>query len=236
MPDRKTVNVPFDSDDPAEQELWAGLQELPREAPSAEMRRAFYRELERKNTLPWTSRIGEWLGINGNTGWLTAAACLLVGVGVGLLLNRSAQDEPMRLDVLEQNIALLNRELILDRLQDTSPSTRLRGVIDAGGVVQEDVEVVRALLMRATEDRVYSVRSAAIDTLGPKLNTAAVGSELMNLLESSESPLVQLALVDMVLRNGGHDQLQQLLQLADSEQLHPDLIRHVNNSIGSETI
>ncbi len=236
MSERKTFNLPFDSEDPAEQKLWAALEEMPREAPSADMRRAFYRELDRANATSWTARLRGWLGISSNTGWLTVAACVLLGVGMGQILNKTGSAEPMRLAVLEQNVALLNRELILDRLQDATAGKRLRGVIDAGSVVQDDAEITRALLMRATEDRVYSVRSAAIDALGPRLNSTAVGNELMNLLENSESPLVQLALVDLVLRNGSDAQLERLLQLANKRRLHPDLIRHVNNSLGSESI
>jgi len=236
MSDRKTVNLPFDSEDPAEQKLWAALGEMPRMAPSADLRRGFYRELDRASTTNRTERLRGWLGISGNAGWLTAAACVLLGVGMGQVLNKTGSVEPSRLAVLEQNVALLNRELILDRLQDASAGTRLRGVIDAGSVVQDDVEITRALLMRATEDRVYSVRSAAIEVLGPTLNSTAVGNELMNLLENAESPLVQLALVDLVLRNGSDAQLEHLLQIANKELLHPDLIRHVNNSLGSESI
>ena len=131
---------------------------------------------------------------------------------------------------------MLNRELILDRLEDATAGKRLRGVIDAAYVVQDDAEIARALLMRATEDRVASVRTAAIDALGPSLNSAEVGDELMKLLETAESPLVQLALVDLVLRNGSNAQLQQLMQLANTGRLHPDLIKHVKNSFGSESV
>ena len=58
----------------------------------------------------------------------------------------------------------------------------------------------------------------------------------MNLLSHAESPIVQLALVDLVLRNGSNEQLEQLLKLANENILHPDLVRHVNKSLGSETI
>ena len=236
MSDRKTFNVDFDSDDPGEQKLWAALEELPREAPSANMRRSFYRELDRVNSAGWAERLGGWLGINGNAGWVTVAACVLVGIGMGQSFDNTDSEEPMRLEVLEQNVALLNRELILDRLEDATAGRRLRGVIDASNVVQDDAEITRALLVRATEDSVYSVRSAAIDALGPRMNSAAVGNELMMLLENAESPLVQLALVDLVLRNGNDAQLQQLLQLSDKGRLHPDLTKHVNNYLGSESI
>ena len=130
----------------------------------------------------------------------------------------------------------LNWQLILDRLEDAPAGKRLRGVIDAASVVQDDAEIARAVLLRATEDRVYSIRSAAIDTLGPSLSSTAVGNELMNLLDTAESPIVQLALVDLVLRNGSGPQLERLRQLANAGRLHADLIQHVRNSLGSETI
>ena len=58
----------------------------------------------------------------------------------------------------------------------------------------------------------------------------------MNLLANVESPLVQLSLVDVVLRNGSNDQLEQLRALASDDQLHPDVVRHVNNSLGDLSI
>ena len=236
MSENKITNVPFETENPAEQKLWAALGDMPREVPSANMRRDFYRELDRASETRWPERLRLWLGLNSNAGWLTAAACVLLGIGMGQMLTDSESGEPARLAMLEENVALLNRQLILDRLEDATAGKRLRGVIDAAYVVQDDAEIARALLLRATQDRVQSVRSAAIDALGPRLNSAAVGNELMTLLVDAESPLVQLALVDLVLRNGSNAQLELLLDLANRGQLHPDLIRHVKNSLGSESV
>lgn len=236
MSDRKDCDLPFDSDDAKEQKLWRALKNLPREEPSPEMRRSFYRELDQRSSSGFAERLRGWLGLAGNAGWLTAAACVLVGIGIGQSLDSSESTEPSRLTALEQNVAMLNRELILDRLEDATAGKRLRGVIDASYVVQNDPEIARALLIRATQDRVDSVRTAAIDALGPSMTSAEVGNELMKLLEKAESPLVQLALVDLVLRNGSNAQLQQLLQLANAGRLHPDLIKHVKNSFGSESV
>jgi hypothetical protein len=232
----KTIKPPFDGEDPAAQELWAVLGTMPREVPTDNLRRNFYRELGRTGAQGFTERLRGWLGIGSNAGWVTAAACMLVGIGVGQMLPANPVVGPERLALLEQNVALLNRELILDRLGSAAAGKRLRGVVDAGYVVQDDAEIAHALLVRATEDRVHSVRSAAIDALAPRLSTNAVGNELMKLLENAESPLVQLALVDLVLRNGNAAQLERLLWLADTGALHADLIRHVEKSLGRESV
>ena len=136
MSERKTFNLPFDSEDPAEQKLWAMLEEMPRETPSSEMRRSFYHALDHANVTSWAARLQGWLGINSSAGWLTAAACVLVGVGLGQAFHKTDSVERNRLELLEQNVALLNRELILDRMQDATAGQRLRGVIDASSVVR----------------------------------------------------------------------------------------------------
>ena len=236
MSERETNSVTFDSEDASEQRLWNDLRNLPRGEPSAGLRQNFYSKLDRAGREGPAVRIGRWLGLSGGPGWLTAAACVLFGLGLGQTLNLSASADSTRLLALEQNVAMLSRELILDRLQDATPSQRLRGVIDAGSFVEGDTEIARALLARATGDNVLSVRSAAIDALGPRLTSTEVGDELMKLLEDAESPLIQLALVDLVLRNGSESQLQQLLLLASRGRLHPDLAKHVQNSMGSESV
>ena len=236
MPDKKSTSVPFESSDPAEQRLWASLGDLPRSDPSADMRRSFYHRLEQASARRWSVRVREWLGMRSNAGWVTATACLLIGFGAAHLTSPENANDQDRLAALENNVNLLNRELILDRLQDEAAGTRLAGVYDAEYVVQDDIQVAQALLQRAATDSSSSVRSAAIDALAPQLNSDTVGGELMALLENAESPIVQLALVNLVLRNGTTAQLERLQRLAIDERLHPDLVLHVQKSLRSETI
>ena len=107
---------------------------------------------------------------------------MIAGIAVGVLL-RNGEVERTELTDLQAQVTELNRNLILDRLENVSASKRLLGVLDAAGVAQQDAEITRALLSRAVDDRVYSVRAAAIDAIGSRMNTPAVGEELMGLLE-----------------------------------------------------
>lgn len=236
MTEHKDRTLPFESSEASEQQLWQALGDLPQSEPSAHLRRGFYEQLEKAGSNSFGARIRGWLGLSNNTGWATAAACLLMGFVFAQLSVDSDTMQPDRLAALEENMAQLNRELVLDRLQDDAAGTRLLGIHNASGLVQNDPEIAQALLVRATEDRSPSVRSAAIDALGSQLNSSTVGDELMRLLESAESPIVQLALVDLVLRNGSQQQLGQLLDMSNDERLHPDLVRHVRKSLGRESI
>ena len=236
MTEQKDKSLPFESSEASEQQLWQALGDLPQTEPSTNLRQGFYEQLENAGSNSLGAKIRGWLGLRNNTGWATAAACLLMGFAFAQLSVDNDRVQPDRLAALEENMAQLNRELVLNRLQDDAPGTRLLGIHNASDLVQNDPEIAQALLVRATEDRSGSVRSAAIDALGPQLGSASVGDELMSLLESAESPIVQLALVDLVLRNGNQQQLGQLLEMSDNERLHPDLVRHVRKSLGRESI
>jgi len=239
MSNEKTTNLPFDGETPEESQLWNALGDFPDEEPSPQLRQDFYRNLEKASRPSIATQLRGLLGFSGNMGWLTATACVLVGLGAGQLVGSPASEgdyADTRLAALEENVSMLNRNLILDRLENDTASKRLRGVMDAAALVGSDDEITTALLMRATEDRVRSVRTAAISALGPQMATPAIGSQLMELLQSAESPLVQLALADLVLRNGSNQQISELQKLADDGLLHPDIAKHVSTSLEGELI
>jgi hypothetical protein len=234
MSDKRKSGVPFESEDAAEQQLWSELGNLPQEAPSQQLRRRFYDELEHADRR--MHRRSRWLGWITAPGLAVAMGCLFVGVMVGLLLRSQPAANHGELAQLQQQVAILNRNLVLDRLENDSASKRLLGVIEASDLAEHDPEIRRALLERAVDDRVHSVRSAAIDAIGPRVGSPAVGDELMASLEKAESPLVQLALADLVLRYGNPMQMEQLLQLSERGRLHPDVAQHVKSSVSRNRV
>lgn len=231
--DKESRGVPFVSEDDDEQRLWSDLEHVSQAEPPPRLRRKFYGELDRLGRATPFDRWRAAFGLMGQRGALTALGCVLVGVLTGMVLGTVDSDSVDRAEIvdLQQQVTQLNRNLIMDRLENVSASKRLLGVIDAAGVAEHDSEVARALLTTAVDDRVYSVRAAAIDAIGPQLNRPAVGDELMALLEKTDSPLVQLALVDLVLRHGNSQQLDQLVKLSERGGLHPDLVQHVKSAI-----
>jgi hypothetical protein len=234
MPENQHPGVPPEFENAAEHALWTALGKVEAAEPSPRLRQSFYRRLEQASRRTWHEKLRDTLGFRGNAGWLTAMACLLAGLGIGQLTG-GGDDAGARLAALEQNVTMLNRRLILDRLESDTPGKRLRGVLDAAYVAGDDAEIAHALLARATGDRVPSVRSAAIDALGSRIDAPAVGRQVMDLLRQADSPIVQFALVDLVLRYGNDEQIGQLLTLADDGRLHPDLKRHVFTALKRDT-
>ena len=234
MSDKRKSGVPFESDDSAEQQLWSELENLPQEAPTQRLRRRFYDELEHADRrLHSRRRLFGWITAPGLA---AAMGCLFVGVMVGLLLRSPPAANRTELADLRQQVAILNRNLVLDRLENDSASKRLLGVIEASNLAEHDPEVRRALLERAVDDRVHSVRSAAIDAIGPRVGSPAVGDELMASLEKAQSPLVQLALADLVLRYGNPKQVEELLRLSERGLLNADVAQHVKSSVSRNRV
>lgn len=230
MPDKHPSQLPFDAASPSEDALWSALAELPLEEPDAGVRRRFHRELDSASRRTPAERLRRLLGLSGNPGWATAAACLLAGMLAGYAIGGG---DETRLAALENDVAALNRSLVLDRINNAEPGKRLQGIIDAAYLAEDDSAITAALLERASADRVASIRSAAIDALGPRMGSPDVSAQLMDLLDEADSPLVQLALVDLVLRHGDASQLEQLQ--ARSGLLHPDLQRYIDKSLGRES-
>jgi hypothetical protein len=234
MSDKRKSGVPFESDDAAQQQLWSELENLPQEAPTQRLRRRFYDELEHADRrLHRRRRLFGWITAPGLA---AAMGCLFVGVLVGLLLRSPPAANRTELADLQQQVAILNRNLVLDRLENDSASKRLLGVIEASNLAEHDPEVRRALLERAVDDRVHSVRSAAIDAIGPRVGSPAVGDELMASLEKAQSPLVQLALADLVLRYGNPKQVEELLRLSERGLLNADVAQHVKSSVSRNRV
>ena len=233
MPDRYRSQLPYEGEMPGQDAIWDALAEQPLEEPAATVRRRFHRELNRAEQLSFVARLRDLFGFSGKLGWATAAACLIVGLFAGRAIDGSNGQD--RLAALEDNVEALNRNLILDRINNAEPGKRLQGIMDAAYLVQDDPQITAALLERASDDRLASIRSAAIDALAPRMSTPDVGRQLMTLLANAESPLVQFALVDLVLRYGDEAQLDELHELASTDRLHPELVRYIDQSLGRES-
>ena len=115
MSDRKNPSLPFESSDAAEQKLWQALGDLPQAEPGANLRRSFYNELEKANSLSWGGRIRAWLGLSTNAGWVTATACLLIGLACATPFPTEGLREGMTVAELPSPISAHRRPL--DRLR-----------------------------------------------------------------------------------------------------------------------
>jgi len=194
--------------------LWAKLGTLPEEKPGKEVRVRFYDMLEAYQE--GAKRQGNLSGglvsaINDLVAkfWprepivqmAVALALLIVGVVGGGRLG-SPGEEQMELSSLRSEVQMMGRLLTVSLLNQQSASERLRGVSWTNQIDQADPQVVSALVKALKYDSNVNVRLAAVDALGKFVGDPNVQDEVVGALPGQDSPLVQIALIDLLVQEG----------------------------------
>ncbi|MEN7343422.1 MAG: HEAT repeat domain-containing protein [Pseudomonadota bacterium] len=218
-------------------DLWDQLDQLPRQRASGDLRRRVMMAVHEAHDAKQARR--GWLTFLGlpqaKAGFAMAASCVL-GLLIGAGLS-DVKDEKVdtRVAELELRMDAMGRELLISRLDAASPSDRLAAVLAAAEYDGSDQTVSAALLARAVNDPVSSVRAAAISSLGSGVNRQPVADELLRLLQQYDSPTVQLAIIDALLRHGDAAVVDALKERAAQQELHPALVDYVTQTTARTT-
>ncbi len=226
-------------------DLWGALGRLGEQLPGPGLRTRFYaalgeagggtspRRRDRSNWRAWLdSPRPACAALVPRLAWAAAAlaAGTLLGFGLG---RRGAESGEMY--ALRREVASLNQMVTLSMLQLDSASERLRAVSLARGAAESDQRIADALLETVMRDPNVNVRLAALDALDALADRPAVAAELLAALPGQPSPLVQIALVDLLLEAGGPTTRQALTALADEERLDPAVRGHLRRRLEQRT-
>jgi anti-sigma factor RsiW len=154
------------------------------------------------------SRSG-WAVINGwFERWLPAQPAVQFAIGVmllagGVALGRLAvTSEPTvqttDINDLRSELRDMRQMVALSLMQQQSATERLRGVSWTRQIDQPDAQVETALLDALMHDANVNVRLAAIDALKRFGQSKVVRDGTVRALEQADSPLVQVALIDLM--------------------------------------
>lgn len=143
-----------------------------------------------------------------------AAAVLLVmaGVAIGNWINNNQQQEK-ELAELKQQVDE-NRRVMMAMLENQqSASQRMTGLSVAYEMDKPDDEIVRVLVKTMNEDPNTNVRLAAMDALGKFSSEAAVRNALIKSLSTQKDPIVQIALIQLLVKMKETGVVKQLEQM-----------------------
>ncbi len=178
--------------------LWQSLDLLPLEEPSGQVRDRFYEMLgayrqglasaEPRKAVPW---------------WQLAAAVALlaVGLGIGYVVRGNeafSGQAPAEVSQLREEVANMRQLVALSLMQQQSASDRLRGVTWAYQAEPSDREILEALVTAANHDTNVNVRLAAVDALRRFSASPETRRAVVDALPSQNTPLVQVALIDLL--------------------------------------
>jgi hypothetical protein len=153
--------------------------------------------------------------------WTYSVLLIIVGLGIGYLGHRPAArsgGDGQELEALATQVHEMKEMVLLSLLENPSASERIRGVSYTSEITKVNKKVVDALLSTLNNDANTNVRLMTLEALTHYANDVSVREGLIQSILQQDSPLVQAALADAMLRlqeKGAVMPLKQLLQQKD---------------------
>lgn len=213
--------------------IWKKLAQLPVEQPSTELRMRFEAMLHAYQTgrSDRTSQTFErshpaagwsfwnWLRTPvGAVAW--SAALLVIGLFAGTEFS-GIHSQSSEIALLQSELTNTRQLVVLSMLQQQSASERLQGVSWSQGADKLDPQVTTALLHTLRYDGSVDVRLAALSALSKHASQPQVRTGVLDALQTQQSPLVQVALIDQLLEWRSPEAAKQLRTFEQTPDLNP---------------
>ena len=153
----------------------------------------------------------------GSNKWMmriaASVALLILGGAIGMLITKNWQNQ-QELAALRNEMEL-TKQLVISSLQDqTSASSRLRGVNTSMVMETSDGEIINALINTMNTDENTNVRLAAVSALARFADEEPVRKALIEALETQDDPVVAISLINLMVQlkeDGAVESLKNLL-------------------------
>jgi len=201
--------------------LWQGLSLLPEEKPSPAMRAQFYQKLNAlQKGSPRPVEKQSWWSL----AWpkqLTFGAALFA---LGLIAGRISLNQSVRTDEIAQmrsQVRGLQEMVALSLLERQSPTSRLEGVAWSNKIDRPNEQLLNALVSTLNQDPNVNVRLSSIDALEKFSGDEAISKALVDSIQRQDSPLVQVALIDSLVRMRDHSAAGAFKKLTVASEVNP---------------
>jgi HEAT repeats len=198
--------------------------------PSADVDDRFYRmlsELKRENKgFSWL-HFFSWPQLAPKLAF--ASVTLVIGFFVGYLFVPSPQSNK-EVAVLSQEISDLKEMMMLSLLEKESATDRLKAV-SLTSEMSASTKVTTALLQTLNRDENINVRLAALDALKPYVRQSNVREELVRSIAQQESPLVQVALADLMVALQEKSSVKELEKILKNDRTPKEVKKRIEENI-----
>ena len=214
--------------------IWKKLGAIPEERPGRSLRTRFEATLEayvqglrQAERGPSTrQKLDRWL-----EGWWPrqpvfqfgfAVAFLAFGLLAGYSFTRTSQGGG-EVAQLREEVRHTRQLVALSLLQQQSASERLKGVDWSYRMSQPDPQILSALLHTVNYDQNVNVRLAALDALHQSAANQMVRRGLVESLDRQTSPMVQIALIDLLVDIREREAAEAVKDLMQESGLNPEV-------------
>jgi hypothetical protein len=207
--------------------VWNAIGRLPEEQPGEGLRSRFYEAMRAyeaalqgtafspaKQARRWYESL---VPRSPAIRFATALLLLVVAGAIGYRM-RGGGVEAAEMSQLRDEVRSVNHLLTVSLLRQQSASERLQGVNRSSRMERVDPEIAAALLQTFKHDPNVNVRLAALDALSRDIDEPEIRTELLAALQIQSSPMVQIAIIDLLVQAGEKQStgvLKQMLQKAD---------------------
>ena len=223
-------------------QMWEMMSEVETPEPSAHMRVKFQAMLDTYKDSVQEQR-GIFDGIkeqlsrlwSGQPRWPLAynLAIVLISFGCGYLFFHSGkgdgQDQQMK--ALTAQVHELKQTMMLALLENPSASERIKGVSYTTEIRHADKEVIDALLATLNNDPNVNVRLSTLDALTHLAGHAEVREGLIKSIIQQDSPLMQSAIADVMLKLQEKRSVRSFRELLKQKNIDPGVKEKINQTI-----
>ncbi len=218
-------------------ETWARLGVLPVERPSANLRARFYEMLEasraeiadeagasQRPLRPRRESRGLWFR---RPAFQFGAALGLVVLGVlgGMWVGRPGRGNTASIDELYREVQDIRQTLAVSLMKQASPFDRLQGVGLSRQLAAPGQDFLEALFQTLGNDPNVNVRLAVVDALYLYAGQPGVKERVLSFLDGQQSPIVQAALIDLLVGIRERRAVASLRLLLQDKNLNPQVKR-----------
>lgn len=158
-----------------------------------------------------------------------ASLTLLIGFFVGYLLRPSADNSQVAL--LNHQVYELKEMMMLSMLEKESATDRLKAVSLTQEMSNVSNSVTDALFQTLERDENINVRLAALEALKPYVRNDIVRQRLVQSIGKQESPLLQVALADLMVAIQEKSSVNELEKILKNDRTPDDVKARIKESI-----
>lgn len=206
--------------------LCLNLNDIELEQPSEKLKNSFdsmvnsyIRYMDKHVNIAWYEKASKWL-----SNWLpkrpfmqltASIAVLIIGIVTGLNINRNDVSQKDIVQ-LKTDVGHLRQTVMNSLLNQSSVSERINGLTMASRLKNVNGQFHSTLLLLLNSDPDINVRIAAVNALSKYADNEYVRNELVRSLGLQSSPLVQIALIDLLSTIQEYDSYPTLMKMIDN--------------------
>jgi hypothetical protein len=201
-------------------------------APSVNLDDRFFEMLAAEKKAMRGFSFRDWFSANTLFTQLAYASVIfVVGLAVGYLAFGNKDPKAGEMTALSDEVRSLKEMMMLSLLEKESATDRLKAVSLSQEFPESSEAVIDALIKTLNNDENVNVRLAALEALEPYGNISEVRQKLISSISQQDSPLVQIALAELMASLQEKSSVKEFNKLLEDERTPGDVKKRIRKSI-----